>query len=219
MASFELRDEDGTLRMSSDYPTFQFVKKENVPSFGDGVVAGGVNLMDDWDLMVLAAHTKEATGQWVRYTYDEASRLALPAAGEPSLILYDATGTNVTFILKYPVLNIVGSYFLGEPAYTQSADFTTTQIPMNGRKYALMRQSTTGPVVYTLHSTYTYHNQKYYNYRVTSYWIEPVFDYTAQVIRFERKSDSYISYGHTSPVVSTDTYLTLSFLLVDVTGL
>lgn len=216
MPAFELYDSDGLVRMSSSYPTFQYVSKSEVTSFGDGVVTS--NREEDWDQMRLGSHLMDTDNKWYRYLFDEARTLPLPNAGEPSLILYDDKGEDVTFILKYPVMNILDKQYIGEPKYTPSLDYRTHKIPMGGRKLSLSRLSSTGPTIFTLIGTYTYHNQRYYNYRVTNYWIEPVFNYTTKEISFRKGSNSYISEGHTSPAMNSDNYLSMSVLIVDVTG-
>lgn len=220
-AVFEMYDESGMLKMSSKYPSYQYVEKGNVPSFGDGLALPPVNEVNDtnWKLFKFACHLQDAGGQWVRYLFDKTDRLSLPAEGEPALILYDEQGVKPTFILKHPVLNIVRRINLGEPEHTPTEDYRTYKIPMAGRTYALSKIESSAPSIWSLHSTYVYHNQRYYNYNVTNYAITPVFDYAAQEIRFINVSDTYISYGHTTPQSSTDAYLTLSVLLIDVTGL
>lgn len=216
-AVFELYGENGELRMSSTYPTFQYVSKEQVPSLGSGIVTS--NNINEWDQMKLAAHLYDTDNKWYRYIYDEAGSLPAPPDGEPALVLYDDTGDKVTFVLKYPVMSIKSKHFLGEPEYVTSEDYRTAKILMNGRKIALSRIAMSGPVIYTWIGSYTYHNQRYDNYRVTSYWIEPVYDYTNGWITFRLANDSYISEGHTTPPQNVDNYLTLHVLAVDVTGL
>lgn len=217
MAVFEFYGQDGTIRLSSDYPTYQYISKETVSSFGNGVVTS--NNPSEWDIMKLGSHIKEPNGTWTRYLFDVASNLPLPPAGTPSLSVYDQVTGLPTFIINYPVMNILNEYYIGEPEYTPSLDYRTLQIPMNGRKVSLSRVSSSGPTIWVVVSTYTYAGQTYYNYRVTNYWIEPVFDYANDLIKFQRVTDSYISEGHSTPVQNSDNYLTLGVLTVDVTGI
>lgn len=217
MAVFELYDEiTGAIKMSSDYPNYQLREVTEVPSIGSGIVTG--TSASEWDKMQLACHTLRSDGKWFRFLFDIANNLPLPPQGQPTLLLYNNNGDTLTFNASRPPLNIIEERYLGEPQFTESEDYRTAVIPFNGKIIGIMSLASSGPMTATLISSYTYHGTTYRTYRITNYFIEPVYEFNNSRITFRRSSTSYISEGHTSPVQSTDTWLTYNIIVTDVTG-